>query len=70
MSAKKGFDHGGGAVAESNPHHLRRVAKEKATLMKIGVFRHDGEAVLGGYCQTSSSLAVLSPTSRTCVESG
>lgn len=48
MSAKKGFDHGGGAVAESNPHHLRRVAKEKATLMKIGVFRHDGEAVLGG----------------------
>ena len=48
MPAKEGFDHGRGAVADSNPHHLRRVAKEKAALMKIGVFRHDSEAVLGG----------------------
>lgn len=48
MPAKEGFDHGCGAVADSNPHHLRRGAKEKAALMKISVFRHDGEAVLGG----------------------
>ncbi len=48
MSAQEGFDHGCGAVAESNLHHLRRVAKEKAALMKIGVFRHDGETVSGG----------------------
>ena len=45
MLAEEGFDHGRGAVADSNPHHLRRVAKEKATLMKIGVFGHDSEAV-------------------------
>ena len=48
MSVEEGFDHGRGAVADSNPHHLRRVAKEKATLMKIGVFGHDSEAVLSG----------------------
>lgn len=47
MSAEKGFDHGGGAVADSNPHHFRWVAKEKASLMKIGVFCHDDETVLG-----------------------
>lgn len=48
MPVEEHFDHGRGAVADSNPHHLRRVAKEKATLMKIGIFGHDGEAVLGG----------------------
>lgn len=48
MSSKEGFDHGRGAVACSNPHHFRRMTKEKAALMKIGVFRHDGEVALGG----------------------
>lgn len=48
MPVEKRFDHGRGAVADSNPDHLRWVAKKKAALMKIGIFRHDGEAVLGG----------------------
>ena len=48
MPVEERFDHRRGAVADSNPHHLRRVAKEKATLMKIGVFSHDSEAVLSG----------------------
>ena len=48
MPAKESFDHGRGAVADSNPHHLWRGAKEKAALMKVGVFRHNGEAVLSG----------------------
>ena len=34
---EEGFGHGRGAVVDSNPDHLRRVAKEKAALMKIGV---------------------------------
>lgn len=48
MSSKEGFDHGRGAVAGSNPYHFRRMTKEKAALMEIGVFRDDGEALLGG----------------------
>ena len=48
MLVEEGFNYGCGAVADSNPHYLRRVAKEKAALMKIGVFRDDNEAVLGG----------------------
>ena len=48
MPVEKRFDHGRGAVADSNPDHLRWVAKEKAALMKIGIFRHDDEIVLGG----------------------
>jgi hypothetical protein len=48
MLVEEGFNHGCGTVAESNPHYLRRVAKEKAALMKIGIFRDDNEAMLGG----------------------
>lgn len=48
MPVEESFDHQRGTVADSNPHHFRRVAKEKPALMKIGVFRHDSEAVLSG----------------------
>lgn len=48
MPVEERFDHRRGAVADSNPHHLRWVAKEKAALIKIGVFPHDGKTVLGG----------------------
>ena len=64
------LDHGRRAVADSNPHHLRRVAKEKATLMKIGVFGHDSEAVLSGILPDVGVTGRTEPTSRTCVESG
>lgn len=45
-------------------------AKEKAALMKIGVFCHDGEAVLGGILPDSIIAGHTDPTARTCVESG
>jgi hypothetical protein len=46
--AKRSGNLTGGAVAAPNPHHLRWMTEQKGPLMKVRVFRHDDEVVLGG----------------------
>ena len=52
-------------VTATDPDYLRRMAEEKAPLMKIRVLRSDRQPVLGGMPPMVSSDASCKPTSRT-----
>lgn len=47
-SAKHGFNRFRAAIPKCNPHDLRRVPEQEASLPKVRILRHDRLAILSG----------------------
>lgn len=58
-STEQRFDHGRRTIANPNPHHLGRIAIEKAALVEVCVLRRNSKTMLSGIPPDSSVRGIL-----------